>query len=203
MKGLIIKDLTVLKSSLKTVFIIVAVFAFMGVKSGSAYMTTFASVYAAILPMTCMAYDERCRFNRYAVAMPISPRDIALSKYITGLILAAAATAIALVIALFTKAPIGETAAGSMLIPVFYHTFMLPVMFKYGVEKSRLMVLIGVVIPAVGISFMEEAGVLDAFMQKLSTTDEAVVMSVVFAVMAVLYLLSAVLSISICKNREW
>ena len=202
MKGLIIKDLTVLKSSIKTVFIIVAVFAFMGVKSGSAYMTTFASVYAAILPMTCMAYDERSRFNRYAVAMPVSPRDIALSKYITGLILAAA-TAIALVIALFTKAPIGETAAGCMLIPVFYHTFMLPVMFKFGVEKSRLMVLIGVVIPAVGISFMEEAGMLDAFMQKLSTTDEAVVMSVVFAVMAVLYLLSAVLSISICKNREW
>ena len=166
-------------------------------------MTTFASVYAAILPMTCMAYDERSRFNRYAVAMPISPRDIALSKYFTGLILAAAATAIALVIALFTKAPIGETAAVCMLIPVFYHTFMLPVMFKFGVEKSRLMVLIGVVIPAVGISFMEEAGMLDAFMQKLSTTDEAVVMSVVFAVMAVLYLLSAVLSISICKNREW
>ena len=152
MKGLIIKDLTVLKSSLKTVFIIVVLFAFMGIKSGSAYMATFASVYAAILPMTCMAYDERSRFNRYAVAMPISPRDIALSKYITGLILAAAATAIALVIALFTKAPIGETAAGCMLIPVFYHTFMLPVMFKFGVEKSRLMVLIGVVIPAVGIS---------------------------------------------------
>ena len=203
MKGLIIKDLTVLKSSLKTVFIIVVLFAFMGIKSGSAYMTTFASVYAAILPMTCMAYDERSRFNRYAVAMPVSPRDIAHSKYITGLILAAAATAIALVIALFTKAPIGETVAGSMLIPAFYHTFMLPVMFKFGVEKSRLMVLIGVVIPAVGISFMEEAGMLDAFMQKLSTTDEAVVMSIVFAVMAVLYLLSAVLSISICKNREW
>ena len=203
MKGLIIKDLTVLKSSLKTVFVIVVLFAFMGIKSGSAYMTTFASVYAAILPMTCMAYDERSRFNRYAVAMPVSPRDIALSKYITGLILAAAATAIALVIALFTQAPIGETAAGCMLIPVFYHTFMLPVMFKFGVEKSRLMVLIGVVIPAVGISFMEEAGMLDAFMQKLSTTDEAVVMSIVFAVMAVLYLLSAVLSISICKNREW
>ena len=203
MKGLIIKDLTVLKSSIKTVFIIVVLFAFMGIKSGSAYMTTFASVYAAILPMTCMAYDERSRFNRYAVAMPISPRDIALSKYITGLILAAAATAIALVIALFTKAPIGETAAGCMLIPAFYHTLMLPVMFKFGVEKSRLMVLIGVVIPAVGISFMEEAGMLDAFMQKLSTTDEAVVMAVVFAVMAVLYLLSAVLSISICKNREW
>ena len=203
MKGLIIKDLTVLKSSLKTVLIIVVLFAFMGIKSGSAYMTTFASVYAAILPMTCMAYDERSRFNRYAVAMPISPRDIALSKYFTGLILAAVATAIALVIALFTKAPIGETAVGCMLIPAFYHTFMLPVMFKFGVEKSRLMVLIGVVIPAVGISFMEEAGMLDAFMQTLRTTDETVVMSIVFAVMAVLYLLSVVLSISICKNKEW
>ena len=203
MKGLVLKDLMVLKSTMKTVLVILVAFGIMGSMGGNSFMTTFASVYAAILPMTCMAYDERSRFNRYAVAMPISPRDIALSKYITGLILAAAATAIALVIALFTKVPIGETAAGCMLIPVFYHTLMLPVMFKFGVEKSRLMVLIGVVIPAVGISFMEEAGMLDAFMQKLSTTDEAVVMSIVFAVMAVLNLLSAVLSISICKNREW
>ena len=80
MKGIVVKDLLTLKSSMKTVVLIVILFGFMGAKSGSAYMSTFASVYAAILPMTCMAFDERSRFNRYAVIMPVNLRDIVLSK---------------------------------------------------------------------------------------------------------------------------
>ena len=103
MKGLVLKDLLVLKTTMKTVILIVIIFGFMGAMSGSAYMTTFASVYAAILPMTCMAYDERSHFNRYAVIMPIKPAHIALSKYVTGLVLAVAAMIIAVLMAMFTR----------------------------------------------------------------------------------------------------
>ena len=78
MKGLVLKDLLVLKSAMRIVVVIVLIFGFMGAMSGSAYMITFASVYAAILPMTCMAYDERCHFNRFAVTLPVSTRDIVL-----------------------------------------------------------------------------------------------------------------------------
>lgn len=203
MKGLVIKDLLVLKVAMKTVILIVIVFGFMGAMSGSAYMSTFASVYAAILPMTCMAYDERSKFNRYAMAMPVKPSYIALSKYITGILLAAAATVVALVTAVIGGSDIASTAVTCMLIPMFYHTFMLPLMFKFGTEKSRLIVMIGVVVPAMLFGAVEGAGLLDNAIAALALANTAVIVAVVVAVVAVMYIASIFISISICKNKEW
>ena len=203
MKGLILKDLTALKSSMKTVVLIVLIFGFMGAKSGSMYMSTFASVYAAILPMTCMAYDERSRFNRYAMIMPINQRDIVLCKYVTGLILAAAATVVAVAMTAISGGSIGETVAGSIAIPALYHSILLPLMFKFGVEKSRIIVLVGVVIPAIGVSFMEEAGVLDNVVNALSIADEKTILLIGAAVLVVMYIVSILASLAVCKNKEW
>ncbi|MBE6887570.1 MAG: ABC-2 transporter permease [Ruminococcaceae bacterium] len=203
MKGLVLKDLLVLKVAMKTVVPIVLIFGFMGAMSGSAYMTTFASVYAAILPMTSIAYDERCAFNRYAMTMPVKTRDIVLSKYVTGLILAVAALVICIVITAFSGGMYAETILTAILIPMFYHSFMLPVMFKFGVEKSRLIVMVTVVIPALAIGFAEEAGVLDGFITTLASFSPTVLITGLVCVVLAMYIASIFASIAICKNKEW
>lgn len=203
MKGLVIKDLLVLKVAMKTVILIVVVFGFMGAMSGSMYMTTFASVYAAILPMTCMAYDERSKFNRYAMAMPVKPSYIALSKYLTGLLLAAAALVIAVLMAVFTGGGLAETALTCVLIPIFYHTFMLPLMFKFGTEKSRIIIMVAVVIPSLAVGFAEELGLLDKLIYGLSSISVTAFVAAVIGVLLAMYILSIFISISICKNKEW
>ena len=203
MKGLVLKDLLVLKVAMKTVIMVVILFGFMGSMSGSAYMSTFASVYAAILPMTCMAYDERSKFNRFAMTLPVSVKELVLSRYITGLVLAAAAMVIALVQTVISGGDVVLTAVLAVAIPVFYHTFMLPIMFNFGSEKSRLIVMVGVVFPAIGISVLEELGVLDKFIAALSTMNGAVVAATGAAVLLVLYIASIFISIAICKRKEW
>ena len=203
MKGLVIKDLMVLKVAMKTVILIVVIFGFVGAMSGSAYMSTFASVYAAILPMTCMAYDERSKFNRYAMVMPVKPSYIALSKYITGIVLALVATVVSLVTAAISETDLASTAVSCMLIPLFYHTFMLPLMFKYGIEKSRLVVMIGVVIPAMLFGALEGTGLLDKALAVLGSMNTAVLVGGIIAVVLAMYVASVFISISICKNKEW
>ncbi len=203
MKGLVIKDLLVLKVAMKTVIIIVVLFGFIGAMNGSAYMSTFASVYAAILPMTCMAYDERSKFNQYAMAMPVKPSYIALSKYITGIILAAAATVVALVTAAIGGSDIASTAVTCMLIPMFYHTFMLPLMFMFGTEKSRIIILIGVVVPALLVGFAEDAGILGTALEQLSNTSATVIGISLAVALLVMYIVSIFISIAICKKKEW
>ena len=203
MKGLVLKDLLVLKTTMKTVIVIIVLFGFMGAMSGSTYMTTFASVYAAILPMTCMAYDERSHFNRYAVTMPVKPAHIALSKYVTGLVLAAVAMVIAVLMAVVTKVSILETVLTCMAIPVIYHTFMLPLMFLFGTEKSRIIILIGAVVPALLFGFAEDAGVLEATLSRLSNTSVTVIGVALAVALVVLYVISMFISIAICKKKEW
>ena len=202
MKGLVLKDLLVLKVAMKTVIVVVIIFGLMGAMSGSAYMTTFASVYAAILPMTCVAYDERSKFNRYALTMPVSVKDIVLSKYVMGLILGAAALVLSLGITAFADGDFAETALTCVLIPMFYHSFMLPVMFKFGVEKSRIIVMVTVVIPALALSFAEQAGLLDKIILALSAANTAVVVTAVIAAVLVIYAASIFISVAICKNKE-
>ena len=203
MKGIVIKDLLTLKSSMKTVVLIVILFGFMGAKSGSAYMSTFASVYAAILPMTCMAFDERSRFNRYAVIMPVNLRDIVLSKYVVGLILAVVATVVAVVMTAVAGGSIGETVAASIAIPMVYHSLLLPLMFKFGVEKSRIIILAGVVVPAVGISFLEESGRLNGVINALDSVQVSSALAYGAMVLIVIYTASVLISLAVCRNKEW
>ena len=203
MKGIVIKDLLTLKSSMKTVVLIVILFGFMGAKSGSAYMSTFASVYAAILPMTCMAFDERSRFNRYAVVMPVNLRDIVLSKYVVGLILAVAATVVAVAMTALSGGSIGETVAASIAIPMVYHSLLLPLMFKFGVEKSRIIILAGVVVPAVGISFLEESGRLNGVINALDSVQVSSALAYGAMVLIVIYTASVLISLAVCRNKEW
>ena len=203
MKGIVIKDLLTLKSSMKTVVLIVILFGFMGAKSGSAYMSTFASVYAAILPMTCMAFDERSRFNRYAVIMPVNLRDIVLSKYVVGLILAVAATVVAVAMTALSGGSIGETVAASIAIPMVYHSILLPLMFKFGVEKSRIIILAGVVVPAVGISFLEESGRLSGVINALGSVQVSSALAYAAGGLIVIYTASVLISLAVCKNKEW
>lgn len=203
MKGIVVKDLLALKSSMKTVILIVILFGVMGAKSGSAYMSTFASVYAAILPMTCMAFDERSRFNRYAVVMPVNLRDIVLSKYVVGLILAVAATAVATAMTALSGGSIGETVAASIAIPMVYHSILLPLMFKFGVEKSRIIILAGVVVPAVGISFLEESGRLSGVINALGSVQVSSALAYGAMVLIVIYTASVLISLAVCRNKEW
>ena len=203
MKGIVVKDLLTLKSSMKTVILIVVLFGVMGAKSGSAYMSTFASVYAAILPMTCMAFDERSRFNRYAVVMPVNLRDIVLSKYVVGLILAVAATVVATVMTVLAGGSIGETVAASIAIPMVYHSILLPLMFKFGVEKSRIIILAGVVVPAVGISFLEESGRLNGAINALGSVQVSSALTYAAVVLIVMYTASVLISLAVCRNKEW
>ena len=203
MKGIVIKDLLALKSSMKTVVLIVILFGVMGAKSGSAYMSTFASVYAAILPMTCMAFDERSRFNRYAVIMPVNLRDIVLSKYVVGLILAVVATVVAVAMTALSGGSIGETVAASIAIPMVYHSILLPLMFKFGVEKSRIIILAGVVVPAVGISFLEESGRLSGVINALGSVQVSSALAYGAMVLIVIYTASVLISLAVCRNKEW
>ena len=43
-------------------------------------------LYAAMMPISALAYDENCKWDQLAAMMPYSVRDIVLSKYLFGYI---------------------------------------------------------------------------------------------------------------------
>lgn len=154
MKGLLLKDFYVLMSQLKTMTIMLVIFCILIGES----MSIMAIVYATILPITAMAYDEQCKWKSLAAMMPYSKSDLILSKYILGYVLIFIATLFAVAVMLSSAIIKGNTinnldlfmVLGAATAANIMITINMPLIFKLGVEKSRIIVMISIV----GISIM-------------------------------------------------
>lgn len=142
MKALLMKDLYVLWRQMKIFFLLIVVFAAVP----SVFQNTFAILYAAMVPYTAFAQDESSKWNTLAVMMPYSAKEIVVSKYLLGGIAIAAATGITMVFQNVMKL-LGGPAVGNMtltmamLIAVIMLDITLPLVFRFGVEKGRMIVV--------------------------------------------------------------
>lgn len=160
MKALLYKDAMVLWKQMKIMLLLILVFSVLP----SGFQNTFAVLYAALLPYSALAYDERSRWDRMA-AMPYSAQDIVTEKYVFGWIAALGTLTLTLVLRLVSQylLHLGEGASVEMLLMAFFGSLIamavtLPLMFRFGVEKGRLamLLLIGLVCGgAAGVAGME------------------------------------------------
>ena len=139
MKALILKDTYVIWRQMK--YFLVMLLLFCALPNG--FNNAFAVVYAAMLPYTALAYDERSKWDQLAAMMPYSTRDIVLCKYVFGwLCIGGAAVLSSLlqtVLSLVIDRPfLPSVMALSVLGALCILALSLPLMFRMGVEKGRL-----------------------------------------------------------------
>ena len=99
---------------------------------------------------TSMAYDERSKWDQLAAMMPYTDRDIVVSKYVLGWLLSLGAAALTLVCqtALFLlrrstfPAPSAAVTALAFCASICILAITLPLMFRFGVEKGRLVMFL-------------------------------------------------------------
>ena len=150
MKALLIKDILTSKGLLKNYLLIMAIYA------GVAYMNDNIFLFSGMLLMIPMlmalnavAYDEKASTLRLMVASGISRRQLALSKYLFGAVMLVAVFAIN-----FVVVTIAETALLGLFTSVLfcfvgmvYLSLLLPFLYHFGTEKSRIFMMLGVLIP--------------------------------------------------------
>lgn len=92
LKGLILKDLYLVRIQILIVAIVLAVYIVMAlISSGGGSIGTFTGTYSVVvmslLPITILNFDEKSKWGRYSAAMPVSRRVNVLSKYIIMVVL--------------------------------------------------------------------------------------------------------------------
>ena len=157
MKGLLLKDFYTLVTQARIFLLLVLVFSLMPGYS----MASFAVVYAGLIPITALAYDERSKWDSLAAMLPYTPRQIVASKYVLGYICVSGASLLALVLQVAASLVKGQAYATEALIyillmagvGVIFLAICLPFMFRYGVEKGRVffIIIIGVLMSAVAL----------------------------------------------------
>lgn len=53
-------------------------------------------LFSVMIPMSAIAYDDKAKWDRYALTMPVSRRDLVISKYLLALAFAGLAVLIEL-----------------------------------------------------------------------------------------------------------
>ena len=142
MKALIKKDIFTVLKSMKVFLVIIILFSIIPGFSAS----SFAVVYASMLPLTALAYDERSKWDTLAATMPYSPWQIVGSKYALGylglagsILLTLAAQAATRLLGVAFEAVSSESVLYAACTGLMMTALSLPAAFRLGVEKGRLM----------------------------------------------------------------
>ncbi len=157
MKALLIKDWKILIRCLKLYFFILLCYAPLGALGKDiGFAQIFPIFLGAVLPVSTLGYDERAHWDPYAVTLPLSRKDIVLSKYVMGLAITAAVAIYTLAANLLIPAVILRTAvsvpalAASILlfaaIAIIFMDINLPFMYLLGTEKGRLVYMASLVL---------------------------------------------------------
>lgn len=202
MRGLLIKDIINMKAQTK-VLILLIVFQFFVALSieNTSMLGAIIAIMAALLPTTAMAYDEKAKWDRYALTMPITRRDLVLSKYILGIGFSVIAFIFNILLnVMLGYYPVKEIfllSAAFLGAGLLFLTLVMPVMFKYGVEKGRVVMMILIFSPTAVAVLLKKVNIAppsQAFLDQL--------VYVLPAVLVVLLGLSVLLSMRIYQKKE-
>ena len=88
MKGLLRKDLYMMKNTFGTLAAFMLVYAVIGYYGANASMlSAILAIIIMMLPANSISYDEFYHWDRYVLTMPVSRRMVVRSKYVLCLLL--------------------------------------------------------------------------------------------------------------------
>ena len=157
MKGLILKDLLNLRKNLKTIIIMCLFYTLLFSTLNPTFLSGMITILFAMQILTTFSYDDYSKLNMYALSLPITKKQLVLSKYILGISFIIFGGVFSFILtsllSLFKGSFIlGDLVAsiiGSTGIMILMILILLPLIFKYGVERSRIMLLAIFAIPTV------------------------------------------------------
>lgn len=166
MKSLILKDLFNIGHNTKSMLFILVVFAvalipFSGVES---YILVCA-ILCSMMIVTTFSFDDNSKWTRYSMIMPVSKKDLVAGKFIVLAIFCAIGSLFGLIVGFigglitnkiaFNLLGVGELLFLTLVawvISLIFGSMSIPLVFKFGAEKGRVLLLVSFLIPA-GICF--------------------------------------------------
>ena len=210
MKGLLIKDfkLMMMQKNFFLSIIAIAVVLTVFVKNPSfiiGYLTFIGSVFT----LSTISYDEFDNGNAFLFSLPITRKLYALEKYVFGFLTGACSCLISLILCMIFGLIFGNysisdslmTAGMSFPMFLFLLLLMLPVHLKFGSEKGKIAVFI------VGFLFVKLDQLLGlgiiASLNSMSDLGIGGLIAAMFAIVAVLFLISYRISSKIMEKKEF
>jgi ABC-type transport system involved in multi-copper enzyme maturation permease subunit len=199
-------------------YTIFMMFSFQGV--GGAMFITSVTAVTYLFIMTACAYDDKNKSDIMLNSLPIGRKKVVLSRYISIFAFALVAIAIYIIMAgviklaslpIKVRATTIEDVCGSIASLVIITSVYLPVFFKVGYIKSKILNFVLFFSMFFGVSmlagFIKEHKISSTavvnFVQFLERQSDITITSVLMVIMLIILLISYSLSVKFYKNREF
>lgn len=219
-RGLLIKDLCLMREIRKLLLIILfvtVIFIFNG--TSSTFLTGYIMIIIAFLVGMTISYDEMNNGLAFLMTLPVTRRQYVAEKFICGLLSLFLVFVYTMVVAVI-QSMIGNsapdlkesimTAVLFAVIGVIVLSFSIAIDLKFGVEKGRVMLILGFMVIFflfyMGVEFLERnfPEKKEAFLQWFNTIFEGSKIYPVCAVIcAVVLLVSFFASCRILEKKEF
>ena len=143
-RGLLLKDIFELSAQCRVQLVLTGVYLLLPLFiRGIALFASVGMMLLAMMPVYAFGYDERCRWERYALAMPVRKSDLFWSRFLLGVIAVALGAAVQVLVALLAgRGDLLSSLAVTAPAAILYLLIVLPLMMKLGVEKGRFLLLL-------------------------------------------------------------
>lgn len=143
-RGLFLKDIFELWAQCRVQLVLTGMYLLLPLFiKGIGLFASVGMMLLAMMPIYALGYDERCRWERYALAMPVQKSDLFWSRFLLGVIAIALGAAVQTLAALLTgRGELLSSLAVTAPSAVVYLLITLPLMMKLGVEKGRFLLLL-------------------------------------------------------------
>lgn len=163
MKGLLLKDAYMAWKYCRAFLLIVGIFlAVLYVDETDFFFAAYPAIFVGMIPVQLMFYEEKCKWDLYSMTLPVSRGKIVSCKYLLTLICAATlavVTGIVRVIFSFMNSTDLHQVLPYSLVPVviilFAASLELPLLFKMGAEKGRIIYNVINTLVCVGIVLVQ------------------------------------------------
>ena len=206
MKGLILKDLLNLKSTFKMLGAMIVFFAVAFLREGNSFVFGIIILMFAMMVVTTISCDDLAKWDAYALTMPVTRKEMVLSKYLVMVLLNTLGAVLSLIIGIVGSFLMNQSFDLEILVIVglvyliafIFGSVIIPLIYKFGTEKARLMLFLCALIPTALFLLLEQFNV------PLPTTGNPWIylfLLIVFAVVGVV--LSYLISLKIYTKKEF
>lgn len=210
MKGLLLKDLAIVKQQGKSIFIIIAIAVFMMMSGND---ITFATAYANILfvmfGITTLNYDAFDNGFSFLFTLPITRKMYVAEKYLFSLMCVVTGLSLSAILMLVTGNMNSEAIGfivGYAMAAIFLLSALLPIELKFGPEKGRIaMIVIFAIVFALVFGIKKVVGVdkLASILISLEKMNEIAVMCILAGIVIILLGISYFISCKVMEKKEF
>ncbi|PKM59223.1 MAG: ABC-2 transporter permease [Firmicutes bacterium HGW-Firmicutes-4] len=167
MKGLILKDLLNLKSTFKMLGVMMLFFAVVFLPQGNGFIFGMIILMFAMMVVTTISYDDLAKWDAYALTMPVTRKEMVLSKYLVMAFLNTLGAVLSLIVGIVGSVIMRQSfdleilaIIGSVYLVAFiFGSVIIPLIYKFGTEKARLMLFLCALLPTALILLVEQFNV--------------------------------------------